>query len=86
MTGTGALRRQSLRILPSDVHPARVRCSHVSAPVGELEVRCRVRGATFRGDNGVSAIWDRLEDGHFGTDYHVNTRGSDRFQEGIPRC
>lgn len=64
----------------------------VTAPVGELEdgqqikVRCQVRGEPFSGDNGVSSIWDRLEDGHYVTDYFVNTRGSDKFQEGIPRC
>jgi hypothetical protein len=66
----------------------------VSPPVGELEdgqqikVRCQVRGEPFRGDNGVSSIWDRLEDGHYVTDYFVNTRGSgsDKFQDGIPRC
>jgi hypothetical protein len=64
----------------------------VSAPLDELKdgqqikVRCQVRGATFRGDNGVSTIWDRLEDGRYVTDYFVNTRADDKFQKGIPRC
>jgi hypothetical protein len=56
----------------------------VSAPFGEM--RCEVRGEPFRGDNGVSSIWDRLEDGHYITDCHVDTRGVEKLQEGIPRC
>jgi hypothetical protein len=63
-----------------------------SAVVGRLEddeqihIVCQVRGARFQGHDRATYIWDRLDDGHYISDYFAGTAKVGAFDSRLPRC
>jgi uncharacterized protein YraI len=66
------------RLGPSSSHPVKA-----TLPAGALAwVLCQTAGAKVY----TTAVWDRLDDGYYVTDYYVATPSSTTYSRPIPRC
>ncbi|MFF3456316.1 glycoside hydrolase domain-containing protein [Streptomyces sp. NPDC002730] len=63
---------------PSTSYPAAA--SH--APGSALKVVCQAPGSTV----GTTAVWDKLSDGTYVTDYYVSTPSNTGYSAPLPRC
>lgn len=52
----------------------------------EIRIECQVRGARFQGHDRATYIWDRLDDGHYISDYFASTAEVGAFDPRLPRC
>jgi hypothetical protein len=53
----------------------------------DVRIVCQAMGETVTGrSGGTSAIWDKLEDGGFVSDYYISTPGVGTFSSSLPRC
>ncbi len=52
----------------------------------ELDVVCQTTGEVVHGKHANSAIWDRLTNGTYVSDYYTNTPGVGTFSPPIPQC
>jgi uncharacterized protein YraI len=63
---------------PSSTYPV----VRTHAPNSSLAVVCQASGQTV----GTTAVWDRLTNGTWVSDYYVSTPSSTRFSWALPRC
>ena len=53
---------------------------------GELKIVCQAGGETVGGALGASAVWNKLDDAAWVSDYYVDTPVAGDFSPPIPRC
>jgi surface antigen len=51
-----------------------------------IDIVCQVMGETVHGKNAASAVWDRLSDASYVTDYYTDTPNVGTWSPPIPRC
>jgi uncharacterized protein YraI len=52
----------------------------------EVRVVCQAHGQLVTGSEGASNIWDKFDDGSWGSDYYVDTPRVGEFSPPIPQC
>jgi hypothetical protein len=52
----------------------------------QVQIACQATGDTVSNGRASSAIWDRLSDGSWASDFYLDTPEIGRFSPGIPRC
>ncbi len=52
----------------------------------EIDIVCQTTGEPVTGRHATSAIWDKLTNGSYVTDYYTDTPGVGAFSPPIPRC